>query len=279
MAGRLEGRVAIVTGATSGIGERTAEQFVQEGAQVVLTGRSEAKGKAIAARLGPRAIYCKTDVTREEDLKAMVECAQRTFGKLDILFNNAGSATAGRTPEEITEETFVYDMKLLVGSIMLGIKHALPLLKARGGSVINNASIAGMRSGYGPPVYSAAKGAVIQLTQVYAMLLAPHKIRVNAISPGAILTPIFGRVIGLDEKKIDESAGRIDSVLKNTGQVGRTGLPEDIAHAAVFLASAESSFVTGHNMVVDGGAIIGRNFPDYAKLMKELVAAGYGEQA
>ncbi len=279
MAGRLEGRVAIVTGATSGIGERTAEQFVQEGARVVLTGRSEEKGRAIAARLGPQAIFCRTDVTREEDLKAMVECAQRAFGGLDILFNNAGFTTAGRTPEEITEEAFVYDMKLLVGSIMLGIKHALPLLKAHGGSVINNASIAGMRSGYGPPVYSAAKGAVIQLTQVYAMQLAPYRIRVNAISPGAIQTPIFGRALGLDEKKTGETLDRVGHALRNTGQVGRPGLPEDIAHAAVFLAGSESSFVTGHNLVVDGGAIIGRNLEDYRKVIEDLMAAGFGQHA
>ncbi len=274
MPGRLQGKVAIVTGATSGIGEGTAERFVKEGAQVVLAGRSEDKGKAIAARLGKQALFCRTDVTREADIVAMVECAKNHFGRLDVLFNNAGGSTAGLWSKDVTEEGFVYDMKLLVGSVLFGAKHAAPLMKANGGgSIINNASIAGMRSGYGPVVYSAAKGGVIQLTVTLAMELAPMRIRVNAISPGTIETPIFGKVLGLGEEKIQQSLSAVGEALKDVGQLGRVGVPEDIAQAAVYLGSDESSFVTGHNLLVDAGAIMGRSVQGFLEALGSLAQA------
>lgn len=274
MQGRLVGKVAIITGATSGIGEGTAERFVKEGAQVVLAGRTEEKGKAIAARLGRNAVFCKSDVTREADIVAMIECAKKNFGRLDILFNNAGGSTAGLWSKDITEEGFVYDMKLLVGSVLFGAKHAAPVMKANGGgSIINNASIAGMRSGYGPVVYSAAKGGVIQLTVTLAMELAPMRIRVNAISPGTIETPIFGKVLGLGEEKIQQSLGAVGEALKDVGQLGRVGVPEDIAQAAVYLGSDESSFITGQNLVVDAGAIMGRSAKGFLEALGSLSQA------
>ena len=276
MAGRLDGRVAIITGATSGIGEATAVRFVEEGARVVLTGRSEGKGKALAARLGSNAVFCRTDVTHEADCAAMAECARLSFGRLDILFNNAGASTAGRTIEEITQEAFTYDIQLLLGSVIFGTKYALPLMKAAGGgSIINNASIAGMRSGYGPPVYSAAKGAVIQLTRSMAMELAPCKIRVNAISPGAIQTPIFARALRYDESKVDETLGQVGEVLKDASPLGEAGMPDDIAHGAVFLASDEGRFVNGHNLVIDGAATIGRKAEEYTQILRTLFAIGH----
>lgn len=273
MAGRLEGRVAIITGGTSGIGAASAERFVKEGARVVLTGRSEDKGKAIAARLGKNAVYCRTDVTREADLVAMVECAKKNFGRLDILFNNAGFATSGIGIEEVTEEKFVYDIKLLLGSVILGTKHALPLLRANGGSIINNASIAGMRCGYGPLVYSAAKAAVIQATVFLAMELAPHKIRVNAISPGVILTPIFGRVLGLGDDGAEKTLDAMGNALQKVNPVHRIGQPDDIAQAAVFLAGDESSYITGQNLVVDGGIINGRSAQEFGEALQTLAGA------
>jgi NAD(P)-dependent dehydrogenase (short-subunit alcohol dehydrogenase family) len=273
MAGRLEGRVAIITGATSGIGAASAERFVKEGARVVLTGRSEDKGKAIAARLGENAVYCRTDVTQEADLVAMVECAKKNFGRLDILFHNAGFATSGMGVEDVTEDKFVYDAKLLLGSVILGTKHALPLLSANGGSIINNASIAGMRSGWGPLVYSAAKAAVIQATVCMAMELAPHKIRVNAISPGVILTPIFGRVLGLGDEGAEKTLGDMGNALQKSISAERVGQPDDIAQAAVFLASDESSYITGQNLVVDGGVISGRSAREFGTALQTLAGA------
>lgn len=258
MAGRLEGKVAIITGATSGIGEGTAERFVAEGARVVMTGRSEEKGKAIAARLGKNAVFYKGDVTREADLAGMVAAAKEKFGRLDCLFNNAGFSTAAFEVEKITEEAFLHDMMLLVGSVVLGIKHAAPLLRASGGgSIINNASIAGMATGYGPPVYCAAKAAVIHLTRTMAMELAKDKIRVNAISPGVIQTAIFERALGAD----------LAPALGAHAPQGRAGTSEEVARAAVYLASEESSYVTGHNLVVDGGMTIGLSMEEMGRRM------------
>lgn len=275
MADRLKGRVAIVTGATSGIGERTAERFVEEGASVVIAGRSAEKGKAIAERLGPRAVFCRADVTREQDIAAMVDCAKKSFGRVDCLFNNAGFSTAGRTAEEVTAEAFAYDMNLLVGSVILGVKHVLPHMRAQGsGSIINNASIAGILAGFGPLVYSAAKAAVIQLTRCMAMDLAKANIRVNAISPGAIETPIFGRALGFDEKKAEKTLADVGAVLKNFVPMGRVGTPDDIASAAVYLASEESSFMTGHNLVVDGAATAGSSPERHDQLIQNLLKLG-----
>lgn len=275
MAGRLEGQVAIITGATSGIGEATAERFVEEGARVVIAGRSEEQGQAIATRLGERAVFCRADVTREKDIQAMVHCAKEHFGRLDCLFNNAGTSTSSFGVEEITEDSFVYDMKLLAGSVILGVKHAVPLMRAQGsGCVINNASIAGFGSGYGPLVYSGAKAAVIQLTRSLAMELAKDNIRVNAISPGVIQTPIFGRVLGFGEERIQNTLDEVGSVLGSFAHQGRPGKPRDIAHAAVFLASAESSYVTGHNLVVDGGMTMGLTWEEVWRRLGKLASLG-----
>jgi NAD(P)-dependent dehydrogenase (short-subunit alcohol dehydrogenase family) len=275
MAGRVDGQVAIITGATSGIGEGTAERFVEEGARVVVAGRSENKGQEIASRLGTQAVFCRTDVTKEKDIVALIECAQKHFGRLDCLFNNAGTATSGFRVEEITEESFAYESMLLVGSIILGVKHAAPLMRAQGGgSIINNGSIAGMWSGYGPHVYSAAKAAVIHLTRCLAMELAKDRIRVNAISPGVIATPIFGRVLGFGEERTQETVSEVGAVLGKYSHLGRPGLPEDIASAAVYFASKEGSYVTGHNLVVDGGMPMGLTMEQVCERVQQLNAIG-----
>jgi NAD(P)-dependent dehydrogenase (short-subunit alcohol dehydrogenase family) len=275
MPGRLEGQVAIITGATSGIGEGTAERFVEEGARVVIAGRSEEQGRAIAARLGKAAVYCRADVTREEDITDMIKCAQQSFGRLDCLFNNAGASKSSFGVEDVSEDSFVYDMKLLVGSVILGVKHALPLMRAQGsGCVLNNASIAGFGSGYGPIVYSGAKAAVIQITKSLAMELAKDNIRVNAISPGVIATPIFGRVLGFGEERTLNTLDEVGAVLGSFAHQGRPGKPLDIANAAVFLASQESSYITGHNLVVDGGMTIGLTWDEVGRRVGKLLDVG-----
>lgn len=277
MAGRLEGKVAIITGATSGIGEGTAERFVEEGARVVIAGRSEDKGQAIAKRLGKQAVFCRTDVTKEKDIITMMECAKKHFGRLDCLFNNAGTAASGFRVEEITEEVFDYESKLLLGSVLFGAKHAVPLMRASGsGSIINNASIAGMQCGYGPHVYSAAKAAVIQLTRALAMELAKDRIRVNAISPGVIATPIFGRALGFEEKRTQETVSEVGAVLGSYSPLARSGVPEDIAKAAVYLACEESSYVTGHNLVVDGGMTMGLKMEEVGERLNKVFTIGKG---
>jgi NAD(P)-dependent dehydrogenase (short-subunit alcohol dehydrogenase family) len=275
MSGRLAGRVAIITGATSGIGEGAAERFVEEGASVVIAGRSEQQGKAIASRLGDSAVFCRGDVTQEDDIVALVRCAQEHFGRLDCLFNNAGSSTSSFGIEGITEDSFLYDMKLLVGSVILGVKHALPLMRAQGaGCVINNASIAGLGSGYGPLVYSGAKAAVIQMTRCLAMELARDNIRVNAISPGVIQTPIFGRVLGFGEERTQNTLDEVGSWLGSFAHQRRAGTPKDIANAAVFLASDDSSYITGQNLVIDGGMTMGLTWEQVGERLGKVLELG-----
>lgn len=275
MTGRLQGKVAIITGATSGIGEGTAKRFVEEGARVVLAGRSEEKGAAIASRLGDRAVFCRADVTQEKDIISMIECARARFGRLDCLFNNAGSALSGFRIEEVTEEMFGCEINLLLRSVVFGAKHAVPLMRAQGGgSIINNASIAGMQCGYGPHVYSAAKAAVIHLTRSLAMELARDRIRVNAVSPGAIATPIFGRALGFDEARLEQTVAEVGAALGRHAPLEVPGLPDDIAKAVLYLAGDDSSYVTGHNLVVDGGMTMGLTLKQVYERLHQLNAIG-----
>jgi NAD(P)-dependent dehydrogenase (short-subunit alcohol dehydrogenase family) len=257
MGGRLDGKVAIITGGTSGIGEATAEVFVAEGATVIIAGRSEEKGRRIAERLGQRALYRKADVMREEDIKALVDLAMKRFRRLDCLFNNAGGPSRG-TLETVTEEDFSYSLRLLLGSVVFGIKHAASVMKdQRSGSIINNASIAAIRTGQGQYLYSAAKAAVTHITRVAGVELGPFGIRVNAISPGAIATPIFwggSEVANLLTQEDNER--KLEKLKKNLAKatpLPRAGLARDIAYAALYLASDEGSFVNCQDIVVDGG--------------------------
>jgi NAD(P)-dependent dehydrogenase (short-subunit alcohol dehydrogenase family) len=191
MAGRLEGKVAAITGATSGIGEATARRFAQEGARVVIAGRTVEKGEALARELGDGAVFQRADVMREADIAALIDAAMARFGRLDCLFNNAGAPDRG-TLETVTEEDFDYSMKLLIGAVVFGIKHAARVMKPqKSGCIINNSSIAAQRTHQGGYLYSGAKAAVSHFTRLAGEQLGPHGIRVNAISPGAIATPIF----------------------------------------------------------------------------------------
>jgi NAD(P)-dependent dehydrogenase (short-subunit alcohol dehydrogenase family) len=257
MPGRLEGKVAVITGATSGIGAATARVFVAEGASVFIAGRSEERGNALASELGKAAIFQRADVMHEAEIAAVIDAAVSRFGKLDCLFNNAGAATPGEI-ETITEEQFDYGMKLLVGSVMFGIKHAARVMDA-GGSIINNSSIAAHRLGQGGTLYSAAKAAVSHITRVAGAKLGAKGIRVNAISPGAIATPIFwGGSAKAQTLSADDNArklAKLEGNLAKATPLPRSGSANDIAYAALFLASDEGSFVNAHDLVVDGGRI------------------------
>ncbi len=258
--GRLDGKVAIVTGGTSGIGRRTAEVFVQEGASVLIAARREREGRMLADSLGEKADFLRTDVSLEADVKAMIECAVDRFGRLDCLFNNAGCPAPVGGIESIPLEGYESAMSVLLGGVLLGMKHAAPVMKAQGsGSIINNGSVAGLRAGYSSSmVYSAAKAAVIHLTKCVAMELGESKVRVNSISPGGIATGIFGKALGLSTEEAEKSSGKIKEAFKDWQPIRRSGMTDDIAMAAVFLASDESTFVNGHDLVVDGGLIGGR---------------------
>jgi len=257
MSGRMEGKTAVITGGTSGIGEATAEVFVAEGARVIIAGRSEEKGGKLAKRLGKNAIYQRADVAREEDIRDLIQSAVEHFGRLDCLFNNAGGPTGG-TLETVTQVDFDSGMHLLLGSVVFGIKHVAPVMKKQGsGSIINTSSIAAIRSGQGGYLYSVAKAAVTHLTRLCGLELGPFGIRVNAISPGAIATPIFWggseMANALSQEDNERKMAKLKKSLARATPLPRTGLGEDIAYAALYLASDEGSFVNCQDIVVDGG--------------------------
>lgn len=257
MSKKLENKVAVITGGTSGIGAATAELFVAEGAKVIIAGRSVQKGEELAKRLGSNALYQRADVMREDDIKALIDLAVSRFGGLDCLFNNAGGPDRG-TLETVTPEDFNYSMNLLLGSVVFGMKHAAPVMKAKGsGCIINNSSVAAIRMNQGGYLYTAAKAAVTHITRVAGTQLGPFGIRVNSISPGAIATPIFwgGSEVAntLSEESNARKMEKLKLSLAKATPLPRAGLDKDIAYAALFLASDEGSFVNCHDLVVDGG--------------------------
>ncbi len=260
--GRLDGKIAVITGATSGIGLRTAEIFVAEGAKIVVAGRRSAEGDALARRLGPACLFRRTDVTVEDDIRKLINEAVDKFGRIDCLFNNAGGPAQTGGIEGLEAERFDAAMATLVRSVMLGMKHVAPHMRRQGsGSIINNGSIAGRLAGFSSSiVYGAAKAAVIHLTKCVAMELGEAGIRVNSISPGAIATGIFGKALGLSVEAAEKTAAVMREVTKSAQPIPRAGLPDDIAHAAVFLGSDESTFINGHDLVVDGAITGGRNW-------------------
>jgi NAD(P)-dependent dehydrogenase (short-subunit alcohol dehydrogenase family) len=273
--GRLEGKVAIVTGATSGMGKCTAELFVAEGATVILSGRREAEGEAVAGALGPRARFVRADVSREEDVRRLIAAAVDRHGRLDCLFNNAGGPGPRGGIETIPLDGAERSMAVNFGGVLLGMKHAAPIMmRQRSGSIINNASVAASRAGYSSSmIYSAAKAAVVQLSRCVAMELGEHNVRVNCISPGAIVTGILLKALGLPHDRADDVASALTERFAAQQPIPRAGSVDDIAHMAVFLASDESSFVTGQDIVVDGGQISGRLWTPQQEGLRQLKQA------
>ncbi len=258
MAGRLEGKVALITGGCSGIGLGTVELFLGEGAMVVAADVQDEKGAMLEKRFPDTLRYIHCDVTNEADIEAACALAASAFGGLDILFNNAGHAGMPGGVETMTAEGWDAVFVLLVRGPALGMKHALPLMRARGGgSIINTASIAGLQAGWGPLAYSTAKGAVIHMTKCAAAELSPQNIRVNAICPGLIATSIFGTALGLPRDAADQMAAMVAERAADVQPVPKAGLPADIAAAALYLASDDSAFVSGTHIVVDGAITIG----------------------
>lgn len=258
MAGRLEGKVAVITGGVSGIGLGTVELFVAEGAKVVAADIQDEKGAMLEQRFPVTVRYAHCDVTLEDEIAAAAQLAKSEFGGLDILFNNAGISDAMRTIPEIDAERWAWIYNVLVRGPALGMKHAVPLMLERGGgSIVNTASIAGLQAGWGPIAYSSAKAAVIHMSKVAAAQLSPQRIRVNAICPGLIATSIFGASLGMPRQGADQLAALVATHADKVQPVPKAGMPEDIAQAALYLASDASAFVTGTHLVVDGGITVG----------------------
>ncbi len=250
--GALDGKVAIVTGGTSGIGERIVELFVEEGAKVVVAARREQEGAELEKRLGVR--FIRTDVSSETGVKAMVDHAVKLFGRVDCLVNNAGIPSPMVSISEIDVPTIDRLMAVNVRGVLLGIKHVAPvMISQRAGSIISISSVAGLRGGVSGHIYSATKGAVLALTRSAGAELGEKGIRVNSISPGAIVTGIFAKNAGVEGAKADKLSDMLKVGFAGLQPIPRAGLPDDIARAAVYLASDGSSFVNGHDIVVDSG--------------------------
>jgi NAD(P)-dependent dehydrogenase (short-subunit alcohol dehydrogenase family) len=273
--GMLDGKIAIITGATSGIGERTAELFVEEGAKVVFTGRRQAEGDKIAKRIGSAASFVQADATSEADWKRVIAHTMDRHGRLDHLFNNAGGPAPTGGIEGIPVDGFDAAMALLVRSVMLGMKHAAPIMKRqKAGSIVNNGSIAAHLAGYSSSlIYSAAKAAVVHLTRCVAMELGESNVRVNSVSPGAIATGIMIKALGMrDTSKADSMAEQMKTPFASAQPVPRAGIPDDIAQCVCWLASDRASFVNAEDIVVDGGVIGGRMFTPHQEGLRQMKA-------
>jgi NAD(P)-dependent dehydrogenase (short-subunit alcohol dehydrogenase family) len=258
----LAGKVAVITGSTSGIGAGTATLFVAEGASVVVAGRRHDKGERLAGALGPAASFIRTDVAVEADVEAMIGHALARFGRLDCLVNNAGAGSQRVGVADVDLADFDATVAVHLRGVLAGMKYAVPAMIAQGsGNIINVASINGTRAGLGGLFYSAAKAAVIHLTRCAAVELGEKGIRVNSLSPGPIATGIFGKGAGLApddaDRQTDLAEAAIASVLPRWQPLPFVGGVDDIAQAALFLASDASRLISGHNLVVDGGISAG----------------------
>lgn len=252
MSGRLDGKVAVITGGASGMGLATVERFLAEGAAVVIGDLNADNGRAAQEQLGAegyegRVRFTRTDVSVEADMAAMVSLAVEAFGRLDILFNNAGIGGAFGPITELEVDDWDQTFAVLVRSVFLGTKHAAKIMipQGEGGSIINTASVAGMGGGAGPQAYSAAKAAVVNLSKTTAEELASSRIRVNAICPGMIFTPLMH----------SGNEAQAEEVVAELQPWPERGEGIDIANMALFLASDESTFVTGQEHIVDGGLL------------------------
>jgi NAD(P)-dependent dehydrogenase (short-subunit alcohol dehydrogenase family) len=256
--GRLEGKAAVITGGASGIGEAAVRLFVAEGARVLIADILDGEGTALAAELGGAAVFQHADVSQESDVKAAIDRAAALFGRLDCTFNNAGFGRLSGPIDTIPLEEYEIHMAVLLRGVFLGIKHSARIMKPQGsGSIINTASIAGIHTGYGSLPYSTAKAGVIHMSRVAAVELAVSGVRVNAICPGGIVTPIFGKAFGMTHAEALKTTGTLTDWFSKFQPLRRAGSGSDIAHAALWLASDDSSFVNGHSLVVDGGLTCG----------------------
>jgi 3-oxoacyl-[acyl-carrier protein] reductase len=251
---RLKGKVAVVTGAASGMGKASAELFARHGAAIVVADRDGDGAERVAAVIrdsGGIAMAVQADVTLENDVRAMVKTAVHQYGRIDVLFNNAGVPMPFTPVEEVRLEDWERIMDVNVKGVFLGCREVVPYMKQQGsGVILNTASTAGIRPRPGLNAYCTSKGAVIALTKSLALELAPWHIRVNCLNPVATDTPMLNQFIG----DADIEAGR--QRFLETVPLGRLAQPDDIAHAALFLASDEADLITGVALEVDGGRCV-----------------------
>lgn len=255
---RFERKTIVVTGAASGIGRATALAFSGEGATVFAADIDEDGLCATAAASNGTIVTARCDVTKTEDIKALMDRAAGETGGIDCVFNNAGAGGDRATIDEIEPEGWDSTMDLLLRSVAFGIRYAVPHMIGRtGASFVNTSSVAAIGPGYSPTAYAVAKAGVLHLTKTAAADLAKHQIRVNAVQPGFINTNIFTSALGMPEELEIQAKGAIAAMSTQAQPVARGGQADDIAQAVLFLASEAASFITGTSLLVDGGITIG----------------------
>jgi NAD(P)-dependent dehydrogenase (short-subunit alcohol dehydrogenase family) len=256
---RFAGKTAVVTGAASGIGKASCLLLAREGATVIAADIDVERGEQLAATSNGRILFQRTDVSEVADIEALMAFAAKERGGIDILFNNAGAGGARAPIDEVSPDDWDRTMNLLLRSVAMGVRYAVPHMIGRAGaSIINTASVAGVGAGYSPTVYAIAKAGVIHLTKVGATDLARHNIRMNAICPGFIQTNIFSSALEIPEAMRPQADKIIHEISKHTQPVKRGGTPDDIANMVAFLASNEAGFITGSHFLVDGGITTGQ---------------------
>ena len=278
---RFAGKIAVVTGAASGIGKATVLKLAGEGAHVFAADIDQAGGEALAAASNGKIEFIRCDVTDASDIEALMNAVAAKAGGIDIFFNNA-AAGGDRAPiDEITPDGWDHTMNLVLKSVAMGIRYASPHMKGRpstkngGASIVNTASVAALGAGYSPTAYGVAKAGVLHLTKLAATDLARYGIRVNAICPGFINTNIFTASLDVPDENKDMATAIIAGMSAQAQPVARGGQPDDIANAVAYLASEESSFMTGTHMLVDGGLTIGQRHawdPESPGMFDALVA-------
>ena len=274
---RLEGKVALITGAASGLGQATVERFIQEGAKVTICDIQDELGQALSDRFAAETIFCSCDVTKENDVEAAVDSTISRFGQLDAVFHSAGIIGAVGPISTTPADEWQYSIDVLLHGTFYTIKHAARVMIPRGkGSIISMSSTAGVMGGWGPHAYAAAKHAVVGLTKNVAAELCGKGVRVNAIAAAAMATPMVAASFFGDPSKVDES---IEQLIEMSPLKDRPGLALDVANAALWLASDESGYTTGHNLTTDAGVTIGAtpsppHFAEYEPLFREAGLRG-----
>ena len=277
MSGRLAGRVAAITGASSGIGRAAAERFIEEGATVAIGDIQDDAGRALAESLGDAAVFVRCDVTSEDDVAGLVDAAVAEFGQLDVMYNNAGIVGAVGPVDTTPADEWHATIDVLLHGVFYGVKHAARVMKPQGsGSIISMASTAGVMGGLGPHAYAAAKHAVVGLTKNAAAELCRFGIRVNCIAPASMATPMVAYAHTGDHTNMD---GALAELTASSPLIGRPGLASDVANAALWLASDESGYTSGHCLATDAGYTTGARadapgFADYAPMIREAGRTG-----